>query len=86
MYRKIFEIESGDYMKKPKFVFRINRDNTANVYINKKWQKYVSEINIIGLPHDYTIKIKQYKKNDKGKLYTENNEVAYQEKEYHFLD
>ena len=48
-------------MKKPKFIFKVNHNNTAKVYANKKWQKYVSEIHIDGYPMDYNIEIKQYK-------------------------
>lgn len=73
-------------MKRNRFVFKIDRNGNGKIYINGKWQKYVSELDIIGRPHDYIIKIKQYKKNDKGQFYVKNNEIAYEEKEYHFLD
>jgi UDP-N-acetyl-D-mannosaminuronic acid transferase (WecB/TagA/CpsF family) len=70
-------------MKKPKFIFKVNHNNTAKVYANKKWQKYVSEIHIDGYPMDYNIEIKQHKLKN-GVPYVENNDVASKTTKIHY--
>lgn len=70
-------------MKKPKFLLKINRNNSAKVYINKKWLKDVKEVNIHALPFNHIIEIKQYVK-ENGKLVVENNELKTKIKKYHF--
>ena len=70
-------------MRKAKFIFKINRNNTAKVYANGKWQKYVSEIHIDGYPMDYDIEIKQHKLRN-GVPYVENDEIASKVTKIHY--
>ena len=70
-------------MKKAKFIFKVNRNNTAKVYVNGKWQKYVSEMHIDGYPMDFNIEIKKCKLKN-GFPYAENNEIARESKKFHF--
>lgn len=70
-------------MKKPKFLLKINRNNSAKVYINKKWLKDVKEVYIHAMPFNHIIEIKQYVK-ENGKLVVENNELKTKIKKYHF--
>ena len=70
-------------MKKPKFLFKINRNNSAKVYINKKWLKNVREVYIHAMPFNHIIEIEQYAK-ENGKLAVENNELKTKIKKYHF--
>lgn len=74
-------------MKKPKFVFKINHNNTAKVYINGKWQKKVTSIEIHGEPKSFDIDIEQYKTDKKGLLIvTESNEIEKTNSHYHIGD
>lgn len=70
-------------MKKPKFLLKINRNNSAKVYINKKWLKDVKEVYIHAMPLNHIIEIKQYVK-ENGKLVLENGELKEKTKKYHF--
>jgi hypothetical protein len=73
----------GIDVKNPKFIFKINRNNSAKIYINKKWLKDVKEVNIHALPFNHTMEIKQYVK-ENGKLVLENGELKEKTKKYHF--
>ena len=48
-------------MKKAKFIFKVNRNNTAKVYFNKKWQKYISKVVVFAYPNDIDVEMEQYK-------------------------
>lgn len=71
-------------MKKPKLIFKINRNNTAKIYVGGKWQKYVSAVEIDAKPLCYDIKIEQIKHDSNGHPIIENNEVLCAEKSFHF--
>lgn len=71
-------------MKKPKLIFKINRNNTAKIYINGKWQKYVSAVEIDATPFCHNIKVEQIKLDSNGQPIIENNEVVCTEKSFHF--
>ena len=60
--------------KKPKFIFKVNRNKTAKVYINNKWLKDVVEINIKGRPYDYRIEVRRYKR-ENGRLVVNHDEI-----------
>lgn len=44
-------------MKKPRLIFKINRNNMAKIYVGGKWQKYVSKAEIRAEPFCHDIKI-----------------------------
>jgi hypothetical protein len=69
-------------MRKPKFLLKVDHNNVGKVYVNRKWIKDVAEITVHGKPFDYSITIKQYKRNEKGVFWVENGEVAAEEKIY----
>lgn len=71
-------------MKKPKLIFKINRNNTAKIYVNGKWQKYVSAVEIDAKPFCHDIKIEQIVCDSNGQPIIENNEVLHTEKHFHF--
>lgn len=70
-------------MKKPKFLFKVNENNTAKVYVNGKWQKYATEVLVIAKPQDITVSITKYKTNKQG-LCVADNAVVSETKTYHF--
>lgn len=70
-------------MKKPKFILKINRNNTAKVYINGKWQKQITEINIHGVPFSFDIETVRNKTDKNGKIIVENDEVVKETVGYH---
>lgn len=71
-------------MKKSKLIFKINRNNTAKIYVNGKWQKYVSTVKIDAKPFCHDIKVEQIKCGSKGVPIVENDEVVRTEKSFHF--
>ena len=71
-------------MKKPKLIFKINRNNTAKIYVGGKWQKFVTRAEIVAEPFDYNVKIEQVKLGQDGQPVIENNEVGHAEKNFHF--
>lgn len=71
-------------MKKPRLIFKINRKNTAKIYVGGKWQKYVSKAEIIAEPFCHDIKIEQIEHDKNGHPIIENNEVVRTEKMFHF--
>ena len=71
-------------MKKPKLIFKINRNNTAKIYVGGKWQKYVSAVEINAKPFCHDIKIEQIKHDSNGQPIIENDEVVRKEKCFHF--
>ena len=62
-------------MRKPKFLMKVDSNNLGKVYINKKWQKDVYEIDVYGVPMDYRISISQYVRDSSGKYIVENDEI-----------
>ena len=71
-------------MKKPKFLFKINENNTAKVYVNRKWQKYATECLVIAKPQDITVNITKYKVNKQGLVDVVNDAIPSETKTYHF--
>lgn len=71
-------------MKKPKVLFKINRNNTAKIYINGKWQKYVSNLEITSLPFCHDIEIEQVKHSADGNILVSDNEIVREKKKFHF--
>ena len=69
-------------MKKNKMIFKVSGDNRGKIYIGRKWQKDVTEINIHGEPHDYTIEIKRYKRDARGCVWVVDGEIATETKTY----
>lgn len=70
--------------KKPKLIFKINRNNTAKIYVGGKWQKYVKKVEICAEPFKHDIVITQYKRNTQGDILIENDNLVYQTKKFHF--
>lgn len=71
-------------MKRPKLIFKINRNNTAKVYVGGKWQKYVSAVEIDAKPLCHVVKIEQIKHGSNGRPTIENNDVVRTKKCFHF--
>ena len=68
--------------KKRKMIFKVNNNKTAKLYLNKKWHRDIAELDIHAEPFEYTIKIKQNKRNERGKCYVEDGEIASESKTY----
>lgn len=73
-------------MKKPKLIFKINKNNSAKLYVGGKWQKYVSKAEIKAKSFCHDIKVEQIKYNSNGRPMIENHEVVHTEKKFHFGD
>lgn len=71
-------------MKKPKLVFKINRNNTAKLYVNGKWQKHVSYVQIEARPFSHEINIEQIKHDRNGHPVIENNDAVRVKKKFRF--
>ena len=71
-------------MKKPKWIFKVNRNNAAKIYVGGKWHKYVSRLEIDAKPFSHDIRIEQIKHDGNGRPIIENNEIVHTEKKYHF--
>lgn len=71
-------------MKKPKLIFKINRNNTAKIYVGGKWQKYVTAVEIDAKPFFHDVKIEQIKHGSNGQPIIENNDFIRTEKHFHF--
>lgn len=70
--------------KKPKLIFKINRNNSAKIYVGGKWQKYVASAEIYAEPFNHDVVITQYKRNEQGGFAVENDNPVYQTKKFHF--
>ena len=70
-------------MKKQKFLLKVRKDNTAKIYINGKWLKDVTRIDICGVPYAYKIEIEQYKRGKNGRLNIVNNDIERKTSIYH---
>lgn len=71
-------------MRKPKFVLKVNQNNTAKVYVGGKWHKYVQEVDVIAKPQNIQVILTELKTNKKGFPYTVDAELAIQVKCYFF--
>ncbi len=71
-------------MKKAKFILKVNNNHTAKIYLNKKWLKDVTALRLEAVPYIYKLEIEQYKHNEKGLLYVENDEIAKEKHTYKF--
>ena len=71
-------------MKKPKLIFKINRNNTAKIYVGGKWQKFVSMLEIHAEPFCHDVEVEQIKYDKNGKPVIKNNEVFRTSKKFHF--
>lgn len=71
-------------MKKPKFILKVNQNNTAKVYVGGKWHKYVTELEIIAKCQNIQVTLTEYKLNKKGFPYALNGDIAVQDKKYFF--
>lgn len=70
--------------KKPKLIFKINRNNTAKIYVGGKWQKDVTRVQIYAEPLDHDVWIEQIKRNEFGGVLVENDDLVRDEKHYQF--
>lgn len=70
-------------MKKAKFIFKVNRNNTAKVYANKKWQKRVTHLNVSAYPADINVEFEQYLLKN-GVPYVVNDNLAKKTTTIHF--
>lgn len=68
--------------KKSKLIFKVNRNRTAKLYINGKWQKYITKLDIHAEPLDYTIEFDRHLVNKKGRPIIENDELVKETKKY----
>ena len=73
-------------MKKPKFILKVNQNNTAKVYVGGKWHKYVQELDIIAKPQNIQVIITELKTNKKGCPYVVDGDIASEIKSYFFGD
>lgn len=71
-------------MKKAKFILKINNNYTAKIYLNKKWIKDVTALKLEAVPWIYKLEIEQYKLDEKGLPYAENDEIAKEKSIYKF--
>ena len=71
-------------MKKPKFIFKVNQDNTAKVYCGGKWHNHVTDVMVYAKPQDISVCITKYKTNKYDKLYVVDNEIPQEVKCFHF--
>ena len=62
-------------MKKPKLLFKVNRDNRGKLYFNHKWVKDITQIDIHGEPWKYTLTIERYRRDFDNTLMVRNNEI-----------
>lgn len=70
--------------RKPKLIFKINRNNTAKLYVGGKWQKNVRSLSILALPFSHDIEFEQIKHDGSGKIMVENNEIVCEKTSIHF--
>ncbi len=62
-------------MKKPKFLMKIDSNNNAKIYLNKKWVKECTWISVLGKLDGYHIELEKYALDSKGRHIIENNEL-----------
>lgn len=71
-------------MKKPKLLFKVNRDNRGKLYFNHKWIKDVTKIDIHGEPWEYTLTIERYRRDSDNKYIISGGEIQRYVSTYHF--
>lgn len=71
-------------MKKPKLLFKVNRDNRGKLYFNHKWVNDVTKIDIHGEPWEYTLTIERYKRDSCNRLIVSGDEIQRYVSTYHF--
>ena len=71
-------------MKKPKLIFKINRNNTAKIYVGGKWQKGVANLSIDAKPFCHNVKLAQTIHDSNGNLIFKDNEIVHTEKCFYF--
>ena len=69
-------------MRKPKLIFKVDRNNRAKLYLNKKWVKDVTEISLHGIPFEYEVEIERYKRFKDGRMYITQDGLAREKKTY----
>lgn len=62
-------------MKKPKFLLKVDSNLRGKIYVNHKWLKDVTMVDIHAEPQDYYMIIRQYKRDSNGKLIVSNNAI-----------
>ena len=70
--------------RKPKLIFKINRNNTAKLYVGGKWQKNVRSLSIHAPPLSHDIEFEQVRHDGEGKIVVENNDIVLEKKRIHF--
>ena len=68
-------------MRKPKLLFKVNRQNMGKVYVCGKWQKDVTMVDIHGEPWEYTVEIERYTRKNR-KLVVKDGEIETERKVY----
>ena len=73
-------------MKKAKFILKVNNNYATKIYLNKKWlkDKNVTKLKLEAVPWIYKLEIEQYKLNEKGLPYAENDEIVKENHTYKF--
>lgn len=71
-------------MKKPKFQIKMDKNNRCKVYLKKKWQRDVQELDFHGDTKVFSVKITQYVR-ENGRFVVENNELKTKTRTYSFL-
>lgn len=71
-------------MKKAKFIMKVKTNGLAKVYINKKWLKDITKLNLSAEPWLYHLTVEQNKKDKNGLYYVENDEIATKTTTYTF--
>ena len=70
--------------KKHKFIFKVDSNLRAKVYLNGKWQKNICEIEIFGEPYNYTIGLVQHVLKDGHLIVADNNCILKKTSTYKF--
>lgn len=68
--------------KKPKMIFKVNRNRTAKLYINGKWIRKITRLDIHAEPLEYFVELERCRINKNGMCYVENDEIAKETKFY----
>lgn len=63
-------------MKKAKFILKVKTNGVGKIYVNKKWLKDVTKLNLYAEPWMYYLTVEQFKKDKNGLYYFENDEIA----------
>jgi hypothetical protein len=62
--------------KKCKLLLKVNNNVSAKLYVNGKWQKKVTRVDIHAEPYDFTVEFDRIKTDDKGKCIIKDNEIV----------